>query len=119
LYEATKILDSNYKKANLEEVTRDISHLSDMDKSKIKVVLIRYESLFEGRLGLWDTSPIKLELEEGAKPYHTRAFPVLQVHEATIRKEVERLCLIDVLEKCADSQWAAPTFIIPKKEGTV
>ena len=98
LYEATKILDSDYQKANLEEVAQNIPHLSAEDKSKIKAVLYRYESLFEGRLGLWDTAPISLELEDNTKPFHTRVFPVPQIHEATLRKEVEHLCLIDILE---------------------
>ena len=33
--------------------------------------------------------------------------------------EVDRLCQIGVLKKVNRSQWAAPTFIIPKKDGTV
>ena len=58
-------------------------------------------------------------MEENAKPFHARAYPIPQVHEATVRKEIERLCREGVLEKDSESQWAAPTFIIPKKEGTV
>ena len=119
LYEATKILDANYKKADLEQVVKDLSHLTEEQKSQMRTILYRYESLFEGRLGLWDTPPVTLELEEGVKPFHARAFPIPQIHEATVRKECERLCREGVLEKDSDSEWAAPTFIIPKKEGTV
>ena len=39
--------------------------------------------------------------------------------EATLRTEIERLCKLGVLEKCNASEWGAPTFIIPKKNGTV
>ena len=35
------------------------------------------------------------------------------------RKEVQRLVDVGVLEKCLDSKWVLPTFIIPKKNGTV
>jgi hypothetical protein len=35
------------------------------------------------------------------------------------KKEVERLTKIRVLEKSHDSEWAAPTFIQPKKTGDV
>ena len=119
LYEAKKILDSDYKKADLGAFVRNIPHLTEEQKTQVRKILYQYESLFEGRLGLWDTPPITLELEEGAKPYHARAFPIPQIHEATVRKEVERLCKEGVLEKDSNSQWAAPTFIIPKKEGTV
>ena len=119
LYAATKILDSDYKKADLDDVVRNIPHLTEEQKSQVRTVLYRYESLFEGRLGLWDTPPISLELEKDAKPFHARAFPIPQIHEATVRKECDRLCKEGVLEKDSDSEWAAPTFIVPKKEGTV
>jgi len=119
LYEATKILDSNYKKADLDEVVRNIPHLTEDQKNQVRSMLYRYESLFEGKLGLWDTPPITLELEKGAVPFHARAYPIPHIHEATVRKEVERLCKEGVLEKDSNTEWAAPTFIIPKKEGTV
>ena len=32
--------------------------------------------------------------------------------------EVERLCEIGVLTKVDRSEWAAPSFVIPKKDGT-
>ena len=37
----------------------------------------------------------------------------------TLKKELQRLCKLGVLRKCSDSTWASPTFIIPKKNGTV
>jgi hypothetical protein len=46
-------------------------------------------------------------------------FPIPHIHEATACKECERLCKEGVLEKDLESQWAASTFIVPKKEGTV
>ena len=33
------------------------------------------------------------------------------------QKEIQRLCDIGILAKCNDSEWAAPTFIQPKKTG--
>jgi hypothetical protein len=63
--------------------------------------------------------PVKLELIDGAKPYHTRSFPVPQSLEATTKKEMKRLTDIDVFNKSSDSEWAAPTFIQAKKTGDV
>ena len=119
LHEATRILDSDYKKADLEEFVQNIPHLTYEQKNHLRQLLVKHESLFEGKLGLWDTPPITLELEEGAKPFHARAYPIPQIHEATVRKECDRLCREGVLEKDSNSEWAAPTFIVPKKEGTV
>ena len=41
------------------------------------------------------------------------------MHVETLKNEVERLCKLGVLKKVNRSEWAAPTFIIPKKDGTV
>ena len=41
------------------------------------------------------------------------------VYMNKLRHEVERLCQIGVLKKVNRSEWAAPTFIIPKKDGSV
>ncbi len=73
-------------------------------------LLTEYEDLFDGTLGDWKTEPVSLELKEGVKPYHGRAFPVPKIHKAT-----NRLCNLEVLEFQLASEWAATSFIIPKK----
>jgi hypothetical protein len=51
--------------------------------------------------------------------YHGRAFSVPKIHKDTINKEVERLCKLGVLERQPASEWASPSFIIPKKDRAV
>ncbi len=41
-----------------------------------------------------------------------------KIHKDTIMKEVERLCKLGVLERQPASEWALPSFIIPKKDKT-
>ena len=36
-----------------------------------------------------------------------------------MKKECPRMGKIDILRKSTDSEWGAPTFIIPKKNNTV
>ena len=69
--------------------------------------------------GEFHINPVHLDLKEGAVPKHHKPFPVAKIHEVTLKKELERLCKIGVLRKCSNSVWATPTFIIPKKNGTV
>jgi hypothetical protein len=116
----TRILDAKYEKADINQVVDDMDHLDAEQRAKLKSLLFKYEHLFDGTLGTWATDPVEFELKEDAQPYHTRAFPIPQIHEATLRKEVDRLVELGVLKKCTDgSEWGFPTFIIPKKNGTV
>ena len=82
-------------------------------------LLQNFEELFDGTLGDWDCKPVSFQLKEGAQPYHGRPFPIPKKHMETTKKEVQRLCDLGVLKWQDDSQWASPTFIIPKKDNTV
>ena len=114
-----RILDAKYEPANLEEIVANHDHLSDEEKEGLYSLLKKYESLFDGSLGTWKGEDYNIELRSDATPYHARAFPIPRIHEQTLRHEVDRLCEIGVLKKVNRSEWAAPTFIIPKKDGTV
>ena len=123
--EATKrlieILDAKYEKANLRAITEEdcLNHLSATEKNKLLKLLQEFEELFDGTLGDWDCNPVSLQLKEGAQPYHGRPFPIPKKHVETLKKEIQRLCNLGVLKWQADSEWASPTFIIPKKDNTV
>ncbi len=75
--------------------------------------------MLDGTLGHWDCNPVLLQLKEGAQPYHGRPFPIPKKHMETLKKEIQRLCNLGVLKWQADSEWALPTFIVPKKDNTV
>ena len=114
-----KILDAKYEAADLDKVCREQDHLSYDEQQKLLTLLRKYEKLFDGTLGKWTGSPVSLETVEGAKPYHAKSFPVPRVHYETLKREVERLVELGVLKKVNRSEWAAPTFLIPKKDGSV
>ena len=114
------ILDAKYEAADLEEIVqKDCSHLSTTEQDKLLQLLRKYEDLFDGTLGQYKGGEYDIELKADATPYHARPFPVPKVHERTLKVEVERLCEIGVLKKVNRSEWASPTFIIPKKNNTV
>jgi len=114
------ILDVNYEKADLQSVVRDnCKHLALHEPNKLLDLLIEYEDLFDGTLGDWKTEPVSLELKEGAKPYHGKAFPVPKIHKAILVNELNRLCKLGVLEFQPASEWAAPSFIIATKDHTI
>jgi hypothetical protein len=116
----TRILDAKYQKADLQSIVRDdCKHLSADQQKKLLQLLKKYELLYDGTLGDWKTKPVSFQSKEAVSPYHGRAFPVPKIHKDTIMKEVERLCKLGVLERQPASEWALPSFIIPKKDKTV
>jgi hypothetical protein len=83
------------------------------------LLLHKYQHQFDGSLGTWNDKPYDIELKPDAKPYHSRPFLVPKIHEATRKIELECLTKAGVLKKVNCSKWAAPTFLIPKKDATL
>ncbi len=109
-----------YKKADLQSIVQNnCKHLSADHQKKLLQLLKKYKLLFDGTLGDWKTKLVSFQLKEGVSPYHGQALPVPKVHKESIRKEVERLCELGVLERQPASEWALPSFIIPKRDQTV
>jgi len=70
-------------------------------------------------LGTWNGEPYDIELKPEAKPYHSRSLPVPKIHEAMLKVELDHLCKVGILKWVNWSEWAAPTFLIPKKDATI
>ncbi len=67
----TWILDTKYKKANLQLVVRDnCKHLSTNQQKKLLQLLKKYETLFGGTLGYQKTKLVSFQLREGVSPHH-------------------------------------------------
>ena len=116
----TENLDAKYEKEDLHKVVQEnCRHLSVAQRNKMLRLLLEFEELFDDTLGDWDTDSVNFELKEGAQPFHGRPIPIPKVHVKTLRNEVDRLAEIGVLVKQSSSRWAAPIFIIPKKDFTV
>ena len=115
----SKILDAKYQPADLKKITDELGHLDDNQKARLKDTLSKRSSLFDGTLGQWKSSRYHIELKDDAKPYHARPYSIPQAYKHAFKNEVQRLCEVGVLRKINRSEWAAPTFLIPKKYRTV
>jgi hypothetical protein len=113
-----KILDAKYSKADLTEVVDSADHLTSGEQGKLLALLKKYEDLFDGTLGTFTGAPCDIKLKDDVEPHHARPFPVPKIHELTLKSELDRSCELNVLKRVNRSQWGAPTFIIPKKDGT-
>jgi hypothetical protein len=115
----SRILDADYSAVDIAEHINSLQHLTSTEKNKLIKTLQSYPAVFQGGLGTLKIKPIHLELIEGAKPYHGRSFPIPQSLENITKKEMDRLTNIGVFRRSYDSEWAAPTFVQPKKTGDV
>jgi hypothetical protein len=114
-----RILDYDYRKVEVDTFVEELKHLTMDEKQILGETLKKFPSLFGGGLGMLNIKPVRLELIDGAKPYHARPFPMPQSLEATTKTEMKRLTDIDVFKRSSDSEWEAPTFIQAKKTGDV
>jgi hypothetical protein len=117
---ATEILDAECKPASLDDVIKTCENLHVEEQHQLKILLQKYEHLFDGTLGEFNMEPISLQLmDPNCKPIHLRDYTVPRSVEQQLRKEIVRLVDIGVLEEDYSSEWASPSFAIPKKNGTI
>ena len=114
-----QILDAKYEKADVNNVAASCMHLTKESQQKLATVLQKHKKLFNGTLSRFKGSKYNIKLKKDAEPYHAKPFAVPKVHERTLCVKIDRLCQIGVLKKINNSQWAAPSFLIPKKDGSV
>ena len=94
-------------------MTEQCKHLRPSER-EILLNLKKIEDLFDGTLGMWNTAPVDLELNDDAEPVCSRPYPVTRVHKEIFIKKVERILKLGVLEEENDSEWGATFFAHPK-----
>ena len=92
-----KILDSAYAKSDLDKVSVAAVQLDENQRKKLQSLLTDFEEFFNGTLGKWDTTTVKLQGKPGSKMFNTRYYPVPKINKETSLKEIQRLVEIVVL----------------------
>ena len=113
------ILDADYSAIDIDEYVEELHYLTKEIRNKLKTIFKKTPNIFKGGLGTLKIKPVDIELKVGAQPYHAKPFPIPKAYEQTTRKECQRFCEIGVWYHNPNSEWAAPTFIQPKKTGDV
>ncbi|DBA04493.1 TPA: hypothetical protein N0F65_011041 [Lagenidium giganteum] len=110
------ILDAKYRKVTVNECVP--THLTEDEQAALRQLLLEFDDLNEGTIGTMPGEPYSFNLKEGVRPFHARPFGVPQAYLEPVKKEVERLERLGVIVRDARTPWAAPAFIIPKKDNT-
>ena len=114
------IIDLKYSPQDIEAIVAECVHLTQSERDGLQKLLTKFEPLFDGTLGTWNTDPIDLELKDTeTKPYHARPYPVPQSQEKKLREEIDRLVGYGVLRKINRSEWASPMFTVTKPDSTL
>ena len=116
---ALAITKSKYHPVNISTIIDTQTHLSVEDRNTLSVMLSKHTTSFDGILKVYPHRLVHLDVIQNATPRHLCAYPVAHIHLDVFKAELLRLCKIGVLEICGASQWASPTFIIPKKNDSV
>ena len=68
-----EILDAKYAPADLPAEVTKLTHLTAEQKNALLQILKKFEALFDGTLGCWNTAPVELELKDPkCKPVHAK-----------------------------------------------
>ena len=77
-----RIIDLKYSPQDIDAIVAECVHLTQQERDGLKKLLFKFEPLFDGTLGTWNTDPIDLELKDPeTKPLHARPYPVPQSQE--------------------------------------
>ena len=115
-----KIKQAKYDSVSPTVVAAQCSHLSPQQQKQLETLLQQFPQLFSGQLGRYNKNKFTLELLNPATvPIFCKPYPIAQTHMQVFLQELQHLIDKGVLEHVPRSEWAFPTFIIPKKDGRV
>lgn len=93
--------------------------LSLEQQLRLKAALHRVKMVFIEPVGKLKLPPYILPVKPNAIPSAQAPYSIPHKLHGPTLKELERLVRLGVLEPDKDSPWAAPAFVIPKKDGSV
>jgi hypothetical protein len=65
-----RILDADYREVEVDPFVQELEHLTKGEKQTLGKTLKKFPTLFGGGPGMLNIKPVRLELIDGAKPYH-------------------------------------------------
>ena len=116
---ATHILDAKYEWTDVNDVVKGLTHLTQAQQNDLLKVLEKHTSMFDGSLGVYPHKKFHIDIKTDAKPVYARPYLVPCIHLSMFKKKLDHLVKLGVLIPQNESEWALPTFIIPKKDGRV
>lgn len=97
----------------------DLSHLEDRSlRRRVLKILESHEPLLAGKLGTVGATQHRIELKPGTTPVRQPPYRAGPEKRELIREQIEYQLNAGVIEP-AQSEWASPVLLAPKKDGTM
>lgn len=114
---------TKYMDTDLKALVKLQSHLTQDQQDKLLDILSNFEALFEGlnnrELGIFPNREYKIELIDGAKPFHIKqAYSIPINQREAVKKELFRQVKLGILIRCYATEWGMPCFVVPKPDGS-
>ncbi|OWZ13258.1 Pol Polyprotein [Phytophthora megakarya] len=93
--------------------------LSASERVEVEHLVEAFLHVCSEGLGKIKATPYVIPLKPGAKSFACRPYPIPQVHLEATKRDIYRLVKLGILFSDNTSKLASPTFVIPKKDGSV
>ena len=101
------------------ERTLDLAHIEDEGlQRKIKQVLRKHSTMWDGTLGTIKVTEHRIEVEPGTKPIRSLPYRQGPATRKMTHEQIQEQLEAGVIEPCT-TEWASPVVFAPKKDGTM
>ncbi|MGH0053304.1 MAG: reverse transcriptase/ribonuclease H family protein, partial [Sphaerochaetaceae bacterium] len=116
-----ELMQNTLDKDVIEAPTIDdarLEHLSEEHRDRVREILNKFPSMWNGTLGEINTIEHNIDLIPGTKAFFSHPYRAGPKQRAVAQAEIDRMLRLGVIEK-AQSPWASPVVFAPKKDGTL
>ena len=117
-YNRTKMKANSYTKLTAAEIVvlDNQQHFTNIEKEGLQTFLEQFEDLFLGRVGNHQGTNIEFELKKDAKPFYAKPYNIPVALMDLTKQAIQEMIDNDfIMQMHDDTEWAAPTFCVPKK----
>ena len=112
------LLDANYAKSVLVREVIKLIYLTSEGNETVKCPKINQDTVQDINK-TWMGKLIKLEIKKESKPCYGKQYKIPQAYRKVVNIEIARFSNIGLLARITETEWAAPDFVIPKRDDTV
>ena len=110
--------NNTYRKHTGQSVAnhKNAKHLSKSEKDALSQLMFQFEGLLKGTVEDYKEMKISFETDKNKTSYHAKPYHIPVAHTLMMKTAIKEMCKNKALEEYSgDSEWAAPTFGVPKK----